>query len=867
MEGALALVNNLLEFAALSDEQHKLLTDLSTSSPSWFSSEEEEEWRAALHGRHLCRTLRYAAAWLHMLARTRFNENNQSNQEAASAMVRKLLMDGVKPSSQDKAGMTGLHHVADWLDMVGDGLNNATVQEEEAALALVSQLLEHGVDPNIQDKHGRTALHYIVDRFNSRNEGVALAIVKKMCEYQMDANVQDISGQTALHSIVSSMDEVDEEAAIALVTNLLKHGIDPNAPDRRGWRPLHYMVRYNAAPALIATVLQGGADPKAPDQHGVTPLHIAVRKLDEHNLEDTVACAAKIFEHEVRLGFTLPSSFLVVKTNGSEVPKPLFTLITIEQGTDRTRGLNNEDVTALHFKVQRLDEVSYEATLSRAVTLLDQGVDPRVRNHCGETFLHVVVENLNQINEEVTMTIVTKLLKSGVDPNAMDEHRLQTCLHILAKKSMIDGINIWKLLVLLLEYGADSTMKDICRNLPFSYLVGSTSVFEWIRYMVRLGIGSCYNPQGSSSPKRMIQREKDMNETMTLLMTCSDRFPDPPSLLKLRAKWRNRQIVGNLLDRFPLLSDWLDDKKVQRVSLPLIVKLWVHGLDFSSALFGSPLHGIVNALDSENGERILETVRVLLTLGANVKMRGGNGETVAYGLLERLATDNQNATFALIAELAHHGLDPHALYHMGESPLHLIVTTNYWDEEETSLEAVRLFLKLGANVNWHNLDGRTALHCLLRGLTPHSQKATIALVNTLLVHGADPEMQDHEGMSPVQYFFNRPLDWDDDPETILALGIKLIQHMANPFGKTELVLEHVFSGLVEGSCDVEAALAHVNDLLEYADLSDDQRRLLTRLSNCRLGSPMSGTRNDGRLCGWCKTLLYPILHFLCFPQN
>jgi len=84
--------------------------------------------------------------------------------------------------------------------------------------------------------------------------------------------------------------------------------------------------------------------------------------------------------------------------------------------------------------------------------------------------------------------VVTKLLQHGADPNAPKES--QTCLHMLAEKSRrIDDekIHIWKLLAVLLEYGADSTICDSRRKLPFDYLVGTTAVFQWILYMMTTG--------------------------------------------------------------------------------------------------------------------------------------------------------------------------------------------------------------------------------------------------------------------------------------------------------------------------------------------------------------------------------------------
>jgi len=200
------------------------------------------------------------------------------------------------------------------------------------------------------------------------------------------------------------------------------------------------------------------------------------------------------------------------------------------------------------------------------------------------------------------------------------------------------------------------------------------------------------------------------------------------------------------------------------------------------------LHIIVNRLDSENEGATLEAVRLLLKLGTNVRIRDRNGRTVFYCLLIRLTPENQKATFALLVELARHGLDPSELSHLGESPLHLIVNRLDSVNEDTTVAAVRFFLRLGTDVNWQDptRDGRTALHCLLRRLTPDNQKATLALVDILLEHGSDPEEKDYKERSSLQYVFDMLLGgYDDDQGTMLALVTKLMRHAANPLAKTE----------------------------------------------------------------------------------
>jgi len=90
-----------------------------------------------------------------------------------------------------------------------------------------------------------------------------------------------------------------------------------------------------------------------------------------------------------------------------------------------------------------------------------------------------------------------------------------------------------------------------------------------------------------------------------------------------------------------------------------------------------------------------------------------------------------------------------------EHPLHIVVNRLDSENEETTLEAVRLLVKFGTDVNTRDRKGQTALHRLLGRLTPDKQQTTFTLMVQLLENGLDPNALDQQGESVLHVVINR----------------------------------------------------------------------------------------------------------------
>ena len=73
-------------------------------------------------------------------------------------------------------------------------------------------------------------------------------------------------------------------------------------------------------------------------------------------------------------------------------------------------------------------------------------------------------------------------------------------------------------------------------------------------------------------------------------------------------------------------------------------------------------------------------------------------------------------------------------------PLHIAAQNGY-------LEIVELLLEHGANPNVQDNDGRTPLHYAV-------ENCHVDVARVLLDHGADPTIRDNEGMTPLDYSSN-----------------------------------------------------------------------------------------------------------------
>jgi ankyrin repeat protein len=368
--------------------------------------------------------------------------------------------------------------------------------------------IESGADINMQGENGNTPLLLAL---LSNKKGVKDKIIECLLNYHPDVTIANKDGTTPLHiaiikkeikfiktliergaditarglyqytPLLQAVDSKWRWYDMEVIKCLLKNGADINARDRDDKTALHHAVEEICPKenqlTLVEYLLQNGADINAQDEVGRTPLLLvlwsssvsALWGNEEGVKDETIECLLN-YNPDVTIANKDGTTPLHVAVTGNNIK---FIKTLIEKGAD----INAQVWCQYTPLLQAVDTSRRWYDMEVIKCLLENGADINVRDKYGKTALHHVIEEI--CPKENPLTLIECLLQNGANINAQDEEGFTPLLRAIYdfKLLTIDE----SLIVLLLRYNPDVTIKDKRGRIAASYMSKSADLSKCIK--------------------------------------------------------------------------------------------------------------------------------------------------------------------------------------------------------------------------------------------------------------------------------------------------------------------------------------------------------------------------------------------------
>ena len=346
-----------------------------------------------------------------------------------------------------------------------------------------------------------------------------------------------------------------------------------------------------------------------------------------------------------------------------------------------------------------------------------------------------------------SVPMVDRLLESGANPNAAQAYG-ETVLMTCARTGALHAVKA------LLTRGADVNAKETAEGQTALMWAAAEGHAEVVQALIAGGADVHARSRQGFTALLLTAREANLDATKVLLASGAD--------VNEAAKDGTTALVVATVRRHTEYAKFLLNQGADPNLGPGFTPLhWAAGV------WDSYLTDFSNGITNENTEwsafgglpkaEKLDFVKALLARGADpnartkknpnygMTVKGGNGNLV--GATPFLIAAQANDV-AIMRELVAHGADPNLATNQGTTPLMVAAGIGHLpgmsrSTEANALEAVKLCVELGADVNAVNKTGDTALHGAAW------RHFADSIVQYLVDHGANMNAKNKRGWTPL----------------------------------------------------------------------------------------------------------------------
>jgi ankyrin repeat protein len=346
-----------------------------------------------------------------------------------------------------------------------------------------------------------------------------------------------------------------------------------------------------------------------------------------------------------------------------------------------------------------------------------------------------------------SVPMVEMLLKAGANPNAAHAYN-ETVLMTCARSGALDAVNA------LLARGADVNAVETSEGQTAVMWAAAEGHTEVVRALVERGADVRAHSTKGYTALLLTAREGNLETTKALLASGAD--------VNEAAKDGTTALVVATVRGHTEYAKFLLNQGANPDKGP-----GFGPLHWAAGEWNSYLNDFSNGITNEDTEwsafgglpkaERLDFVKALLARGADpnararrtpnygMRVKGGNGNLVGATPFLIAAQSND---VAIMRELVSHGADPNVATNLGTTPLMVAAGIGHLpgmsrSTETNALEAVKLCLELGNDVNAVNKTRDTALHGAAW------RHFADSIVQYLVDHGANMDAKNNRGWTPL----------------------------------------------------------------------------------------------------------------------